>query len=109
MNRRHFLGTLLGGVAANAAVRTWPFRVYSFPTEIVLPKRELEIETTWYSPEGKKMQVGRFRIMVPVDTDPVHYVSFGHVKTLHLEKLNRLLIEAPASSMALTAFHAVEQ
>ena len=37
MNRRNFLG-LLGGVAACAAVRTWPFRVYSFPQEIVAPE-----------------------------------------------------------------------
>lgn len=33
MNRRGFLGTLIGGVAAGAAVRSWPFRVYSFPSE----------------------------------------------------------------------------
>jgi hypothetical protein len=32
-NRREFLKTLIGGVAASAAVRTWPFRVYSFPSE----------------------------------------------------------------------------
>lgn len=35
MNRRGFLGKLIGGVAAAAAVRTWPFRVYSFPAEVV--------------------------------------------------------------------------
>ena len=34
MNRRSFLTSLIGGVAASAAVRTWPFRVYSFPKEI---------------------------------------------------------------------------
>ena len=34
MNRRAFIGSLVGGVATAAAVRTWPFRVYSFPTEI---------------------------------------------------------------------------
>jgi hypothetical protein len=33
MDRRGFLGKLIGGVAATAAVRTWPFRVYSFPPE----------------------------------------------------------------------------
>ena len=33
MNRRAFLGSLVGGVAAAAAVRTWPFRVFSFPAE----------------------------------------------------------------------------
>jgi hypothetical protein len=34
MNRRNFLGSLVGGIAAGAAVRTWPFRVYSFPSEL---------------------------------------------------------------------------
>ena len=34
MNRRGFLRTLVGGVAVGAAVRTWPFRVYSFPAEV---------------------------------------------------------------------------
>jgi hypothetical protein len=34
MDRRKFLGSLIGGIAATAAVRSWPFRVYSFPTEI---------------------------------------------------------------------------
>lgn len=34
MNRRSFLTSLIGGVAAGAAVRAWPFRVFSFPSEI---------------------------------------------------------------------------
>lgn len=38
MNRRGFLRGLAGGVAATAAVRTFPFRVFSFPTEIVKPE-----------------------------------------------------------------------
>lgn len=38
MNRRHFLGTLVGGVATAAAVRSWPFRVFSFPSEIGRPQ-----------------------------------------------------------------------
>ena len=37
-DRRHFLRNLVGGLAATSAVRTWPFRVYSFPTEIIQPK-----------------------------------------------------------------------
>lgn len=36
MERRGFLRTLIGGVAAAAAVRTFPFRVYSFPLEPVV-------------------------------------------------------------------------
>jgi hypothetical protein len=38
MNRRNFLSTLIGGVATAAAVRTFPFRVFSFPSEIVKPR-----------------------------------------------------------------------
>ena len=34
MNRRGFLGALVGGITTATAVRTWPFRVYSFPTNI---------------------------------------------------------------------------
>lgn len=34
MNRRNFLRTLIGGVVGAAVVRTWPFRVYSFPSTI---------------------------------------------------------------------------
>ena len=37
MNRRGFLGALIGGVATAAAVQTFPFRVFSFPAEIVKP------------------------------------------------------------------------
>lgn len=37
MNRRKFLNSLVGGIAASAAVRTFPFRVFSFPSEIHIP------------------------------------------------------------------------
>lgn len=37
MNRRNFLRGLVGGVAATAAVRAFPFRVYSFSAEVVVP------------------------------------------------------------------------
>jgi len=33
VDRRNFLKMLVGGVAATAAVRTFPFRVFSFPSE----------------------------------------------------------------------------
>lgn len=46
MNRRGFLRSLVGGVAAAAAVRTFPFRVYSFPTEVVSSNFELLAATT---------------------------------------------------------------
>ena len=34
LSRRGFLGTMIGGVAASAAVRTFPFRVFSFPETV---------------------------------------------------------------------------
>jgi hypothetical protein len=34
LSRRGFIGTMIGGVAASAAVRAWPFRVFSFPESI---------------------------------------------------------------------------
>jgi hypothetical protein len=37
MNRRNFLRLIVGGIAAGAAARTFPFRVYSFPVEIHVP------------------------------------------------------------------------
>ena len=39
MKRRNFL---IGGIAASAAVRTWPFRVYSFPSQIAIIDFEAE-------------------------------------------------------------------
>jgi len=33
VNRRNFLRTMIGGGAATVAVRTFPFRVFSFPAE----------------------------------------------------------------------------
>ena len=38
MNRRNFLSTLIGGLAATAAVRSFPFRVFSLPSGIVVPQ-----------------------------------------------------------------------
>ena len=37
MDRRNFLKSLIGGVVATAAVRSFPFRVFSFPSQIVVP------------------------------------------------------------------------
>lgn len=37
MDRRNFLRTMVGGLVAGAAVRTWPFRIYSFPSHLGAP------------------------------------------------------------------------
>lgn len=44
INRRAFLGGLVGGVVATAAVRTFPFRVFSFPTDLSIPKNFYQIQ-----------------------------------------------------------------
>src|SRR5258708_1012113 len=36
MDRRSFFRFMIGGVAATTAVRTWPFRVFSFPTNLAM-------------------------------------------------------------------------
>lgn len=49
MNRRSFLKGLIGGVATAAAARTFPFRVFSFPTEIAKPTKPTAVTLgmTW--------------------------------------------------------------
>jgi hypothetical protein len=39
MDRRGFMGMMIGGVAVAAAVRQFPFRVYSFPAKIEIADR----------------------------------------------------------------------
>ena len=64
MNRRGFLHSLVGGIAATSAVRAWPFRVYSFPSEISFTDVQHAIDETalplpihhfsavWYNPRA---------------------------------------------------------
>jgi hypothetical protein len=43
MNRRKFLGRLIGGLAGAAAARTWPFRVFSFPAVPRIDPRRIDM------------------------------------------------------------------
>jgi len=59
MNRRSFFRTMIGGVATAAAVRTFPFRVFSFPAEIaptafpvLLAPNLSNLSTIYYSKEA---------------------------------------------------------
>jgi hypothetical protein len=68
MNRRKFFRTMIGGVAATAAVRTWPFRVYSFPTQI--------------KPATSNLEYSRFSFGgLPVQVDP--FCPPGRIYTLN--------------------------
>jgi hypothetical protein len=61
MNRRGFLGTLIGGVAAATAVRTFPFRVFSFPTEPMLAATSVRF-VKMYDVIERKM-INRFDVL----------------------------------------------
>ena len=66
MNRRNFLHSMIGGVAATAAVRTWPFRVYSFPSVITVPENLLARPADYYIlhyPAMQDIQVASFDAM----------------------------------------------
>jgi hypothetical protein len=64
MNRRAFLRSLVGGIAAGAAaasaVRTYPFRVFSFPREIVVPEYHLVFDCTPLLPSLELLQDSAF-------------------------------------------------
>ena len=72
MNRRGFLGALagtVGGVALNHAVAC-PFRVYSFPSEIVVPPPM--VFSDWVSQEALRILVEQLQsssIFLPGEFD----------------------------------------
>jgi len=79
VNRRGFLQSLVGGIAATAAVRIWPFRVYSFPSEIKIADATaigIELEniplekfaTIWYSKEAVDLLKKRFQFFAMDET-----------------------------------------
>lgn len=85
MNRRNFLGTLIGGVAAAAAVRTWPFRVYSFPGDIGEPDlfdATRSYRSYWMS----------FMFMPPIPPELIRYMEAA-------QKYNNMLTDAVTRSI----------
>lgn len=74
MNRRNFLHTLLDGVSASATVRTWPFRVYSFPSQFAFPTR---------SPEEAQRVYEVLRKAIPIQMNEAypeiikHWIQYG--------------------------------
>ena len=66
MNRRAFIGGLL----ASAAVRTWPFRVFSFRSEIQIPEvipavigEWVDYYTSWQPLTLKDLRIMRAQLM----------------------------------------------
>jgi len=82
MNRRAFFGTMVGGVAASAALRTFPFRVYSFPTDIKIasagefPAWMYAAESYLFNPESAEERA-RFMGMVEKEKQGFNLVRGG--------------------------------
>lgn len=74
MNRRGFLAALTGGVVAGAAVRTWPFRVFSFPTDIVIARPGVQTIAFVEASEYVTRIVG-LRIPLRIPNTGMHAVS----------------------------------
>lgn len=84
-NRRLFLSTIIGGLAASAAVRTWPFRVFSFPSEVMTPM-----------PDDVKV-IYPMNAAYLHDLDEVYYDSF-FVDSAFIKKLRPAQVLFPAST-----------
>lgn len=72
-SRRNFLGSLVGGLSVAAAVRTFPFRVFSFPREIVVPGSYLTVKMIRNMAKQLKMGSGFPPFMI------IHPQAFEHV------------------------------
>jgi len=97
MERRGFLKLMVGGVAAAAAVRTYPFRVFSFPKEIVVPQvatSVLTLEAMRKLIEQMKRRLGT----VTQDTIYMHPEQLAAFKQLgFVGGYEMRLVEAPPS------------
>jgi hypothetical protein len=87
VNRRKFLSTLIGGVAAAAAVRTFPFRVYSFPTELT-PAPRIFAAVDWGFEPGMYLSIAGldYRVDEHMPKNEVWLVREAKTQTIHLHE-----------------------
>lgn len=76
LNRRGFLQSLVGGVALAGAVRTWPFRTYSFASRPKIYYSYIEDMKLpiWAIPDRPDV-----RQFLPVDRSASVYAQFRHL------------------------------
>lgn len=74
MNRRCFLKNTFGGIAAAAAVRSFPFRVFSFPSEIVTTKPVAVRFIRIFDPIKNRM-INRWDTLIGFSAVPENYES----------------------------------
>ena len=79
MNRRNFLGLMVGGVAAAAAVRTFPFRVFSFPNE---PKLWIGTDYGFSGCSSMSLAVWSKENLGSWRVDDMFYVHFATLEAL---------------------------
>ena len=84
MDRRGFLRMMVGGVATAAAVRTFPFRVFSFPREIQFANPFLTAD------QVRAMEA--MEAMVPLSLELVQDGAFDMEKFLAAELARRVEI-----------------
>ena len=85
MDRRKFLSSLIGGVAATAAVRTFPFRVYSFPAKIAAPASTI-MSGHFIAGDRDPVEVAVYRSPIGAGTDFRDYVL---IEVLSIEEARR--------------------
>jgi hypothetical protein len=89
MNRRSFFKKMIGGVAAAAAVRTWPFRIYSFPSQV--KPIAIDFGYSAFSFGGLPMYVDKFCPPGKIYTINANLQAGKQYKVLHPNTLDELL------------------
>lgn len=110
-DRRNFLRSMIGGLAATAAVRTWPFRVYSFPNEIItghqisvafVNSKNGQVSSPSpgeiYWPRGEALELESVREQMPCLINGVLYVRNDHPAWVGLERSRFLYYVADSTT-----------
>lgn len=91
MDRRSFLNTFIGGIVGSAAIRTWPFRVYSFPSNIAAPVLFVDSESikliSW-DPENGRLIAKRGAngfYELPLPPSPPYKIIDSHVRSTQMK------------------------
>jgi hypothetical protein len=94
MDRRGFLRSLVGGVAVAAAVRTFPFRVYSFPPAPVLAGNEFFDHFVWYV--NSEQAAAYKELLGELERMP------GRIEVIEVDDRLKAITFAPARRPAIT-------
>lgn len=96
MNRRSFFRTMIGGVATAAAVQAFPFRVFSFPSEIapattfpaLLAPNLNTLSTVYYDRAALDVLVKTLRF---ADVRPRNGLFLGYAHPMQFKRYQKFL------------------